>query len=381
MSEKQTARNFSFVVLGRIVNVALQAIFYFVFAALLGPESFGKLSYLIAIGGTASVISQFGLSASVVVYHGKGDKLLVNQINVFALIATGVAAVILIPFDIGSALIAFSLSYFIMNQHNLLGMKRYKTYFIDSLIKGISILALPVLLYFFFDLPGILIGMAIGNFIGGTHFIKSLSRQTNSFREFRNNLNVIIHNFGVTISSGLPKWADKLLIMPLFGFTFVGIYQFNLQVLLGLEIFPLALQSFLLSEESSGRKHRKLVYLSIIIIIVMVIVVVTISPMVIKEIFPEYIEGILSLQIMIFALIPTAISAVFIAKLQASKSTKIGYTAIVRLGSLLPLIVIFGTMWGLVGLSLSLVISIVLNTIFLVYLYQKSQIKGSNSIV
>jgi len=381
MSEKQTARNFSFVALGRIVNTALQAIFYFVFAALLGPESFGILSFLIAVGGTASVISRFGLPASVVVYHGKGDKLLVNQINVFALITTGVAAVILITFDIGSALIAFSLSYFVMNQHNLLGMKRYKTYFIDSLIKGISILALPVLLYFFFDLPGILIGMAIGNFIGGTHLIKSLSRQTNSFREFKNNFKVIIHNFGASISSALPKWADKLLIMPLFGFAFVGIYQFNLQVLLGLEIFPIALRGFLLAEESSGRKHKKLVYLSIIITIVMVIAVVTISPMVIKEIFPEYIEGILSLQIMTFALIPTTISSVLTAKLQASESTKIGYTAILRLGSLLVLIVILGTIWGLVGLALSVLISIVLNTIFLVYLYQKSQIKGSNSMV
>lgn len=373
MSEKQTARNFSFVVLGRIVNVALQAIFYFVFAALLGPESFGKVSFLIAIGGTASIISQFGLNASVVVYHGKGDKLLVNQINVFSLIATGIAAVILIPFDIGSALIAFSLSYFIMNQHNLLGMKRYKTYFIDSLIKGISILALPVLLYFFFDLPGILIGMAIGNFIGGTHFIKLLSRHTNSFIEFRNNLKVIIHNFGVTISTGLPKWADKLLIMPLFGFTFVGIYQFNFQVLLGLEIFPLALQSFLLSEESSGRSHRKLTYLSIIITVMIVITVIAISPIVINEFFPKYVEGIQSLQIMILALIPTAISAVFIAKLQASKSTKIGYSALVRLPSLLVLIVILGNMWGLVGLSLSVVISIVLHTIFIVYLYKTSK--------
>jgi len=373
MSEKQTARNFSFVVLGRIVNVALQAIFYFVFAALLGPESFGKLSFLIAIGGTASVISRFGLNASVVVYHGKGDKLLVNQINVFALIASGVAAVILIPFDIGSALIAFSLSYFIMNQHNLLGMKRYKTYFIDSLIKGISILALPVLLYFFFDLPGILIGMAIGNFIGGTHLIKSLSRQINSFREFRNNLKVIIHNFGVTISSGLPKWADKLLIMPLFGFTFVGIYQFNLQILLGLEIFPLALQSFLLSEESSGRSHRKLTYISIIITVMIVITVIAISPIVINEFFPKYVEGIQSLQIMILALIPTVISAVITAKLQANKSTKIGYSALVRLPSLLVLIVILGNMWGLVGLSLSVTISIVLHTIFLVYLYQTSK--------
>ena len=48
------------------------------------------------------------------------------------------------------------------------------------------------------------------------------------------------------------------MIAPLLGFTSLGIYQFNIQILFGLELIPIAIHSFLLSEESSGKKHKKI---------------------------------------------------------------------------------------------------------------------------
>ena len=50
-------RKFSFVMMGRIISAGLQALFYLMFAAILDPQSYGNLSYLIALAGTFSIIS------------------------------------------------------------------------------------------------------------------------------------------------------------------------------------------------------------------------------------------------------------------------------------------------------------------------------------
>ena len=355
-----------------MLTAGFQAVFYLIFAAILGPESFGQMVYLIALAGTVSVLSRFGLDTSVVVYRGKNDHQLSNQINVLAVISTTAAASILLLIDMTAAVLCFALSYFLMNQQNLLGLKKYKKFMHVSLIKGLGIIVIPLLLYSFLDLPGILLGMAIGNFLGSTDFLKSLNRKVQSFDKIKSNYKVLVNNFGLGISR-LSRWADKLLIMPLLGSAFVGIYQFNLQILFGLEVFPIALYSFLLSEESSGRSHKKITQMLILLSVILVVAVIILSPIFINQFFPLYSEGIFSLQIMIISLIPLSFIAVLNAKLQAKESTKIGYAGIIRLGTLLVLIFVLGDWLGLVGLSLAILISVILNCIFLVVLYYKTK--------
>jgi len=368
MSIKKDLQNLSFITIGRMLNAGLQAVFYFIFAAILGPESFGQMTYLIALAGTVSVFSRFGLDTSVMVYRGKNDHQLSNQINVLAVISTTAAAAILLLIDITAAVLCFALSYFIMSQQNLLGLKKYKKFMRVSLIKGLAVIAITLLLYSLLDLPGILLGMAIGNFLGSFDLLKSLNRKVQSFGKIKSNYKVLVNNFGVSISR-LARWADKLLIMPLLGSAYVGIYQFNLQILLGLEIFPLALYSFLLSEESAGRSHKKITQMLILFSVIVTMSVIILSPIFVNQFFPDYSEGIFSLQIIIISLIPLSFIAILDAKLQAKESTKIGYAGIIRLGSLLGLIFVLGDWLGLVGLSLAVLISVILNCIFLVVLY------------
>ena len=71
MNDKKSLRNISFVTIGNAVSTGLQAIFYLLIATLLEPELFGEMSYLIAIAGTFSLFSRFGLNQSVTVYQSK----------------------------------------------------------------------------------------------------------------------------------------------------------------------------------------------------------------------------------------------------------------------------------------------------------------------
>jgi len=366
-------KNFSFVAFGRIIGTGLQAGFYLIFAMLLEPEGYGQMSYIIALAGTFSIVARFGLSHTVVVYQAKENLIAANQANVLALISTSVAAVILIPINIFAALLCLALSFFIMNQQNLLGLKKYNKFFWIGLSRGVLIISLPVLLYFVLEIPGILIGMAISNFLLSFNFLKSLNSKIESFSHLRKDFKILIHNFGVDSSQNLSRWIDKLLIVPLFGFAFTGLYQFNLQILFFLTLLPLSLHSFLLSEESSGRTHKKIMYFVLLFSVLLVMIVIVLSESFIPQFFPKFVEGIPSLQILIISLIPLSFTAILNAKLQAKQSTKVGFVAIARIVPLLVLIGILGNFYGLVGLSLAVLFSTIIESSFLFVLFLKSK--------
>jgi len=370
MEQNKAFKNFSNISAGALVAVILQAIFYLLFAALLGPESYGQLNVIIALAGTFATISRLGLNKTLQVYRAKKNSKLSDQINTLFVISTSAAALILVPIDIFAAVLCMGFSFFAMNQHQLLGFKQYKKYMVYSIIKNVTILVIPILLYFVLEIPGIVLGMAVSNLLASTPFFREL--KISKFSDLKNHYKVIIHNFGVD-QSNLVFAVDKLLIAFLFGYLTVGIYQFNLQILFALGALPGVLHLFLLSEESSGDTHKKISYLVIFGSIVLAVTAIVLSPIFVNEFFPKYSEGIFSLQILVLAVIPMSISAIFSAKLMAKESTRIGFSSLVLIGTTLVLMALLGQLYGLVGLSLAILSSNIILTFFLYILYLKQK--------
>lgn len=370
MKYNKSLTNFSYIGIGRIISIGLQALFYFILAALLEPESYGELSVIVALAGTFSVISTLGLNVSLQVYVAKKNSVLSDQINTLFVISTTIAGLILLPINPIAALLCVSMSLFSMNQFNLMGLKQYKNFMLNALLKSSTYVIIPLLLYFVLEIPGIVLGMAISNLIASIPFFKTL--RLKKFFELKNYYTVLVHNFGIWIGGALPFTVDKLLIAPLFGLFIVGVYQFNLQVFFALGILPGVLGSYLVSEESSGFTHKKISNLVILGSIILAAIAIIAAPYFVNIFFPKYSDGILGLQVLVIAIIPQAISSVFGAKLLAKESTKIGYSAIVQVGSLLLLIALLGNLYGLVGLALAVLISQAANTLFLYLLYKKS---------
>jgi len=373
--------NFSYVALGRIIASAMLAIFFLIFATILEPTNFGKLGYLIALAGTFSVVSRFGLPQTVVVYLAKEKKLLSDQVNFLAVILACAATIILLFINQYAAFLCLAISFFILYQHNLLGVKKYKRFLKSAILRIalISIISFP--LYFVLDIQGILLGMALGTIISSVWLVKSINLRIKSFQLLKNNYKILINNFGIDASTSLIRTLDRLLIGIIFGFLLNGIYIFNMQILFVLEILPRILYLFLLSEESSGKKHKKINYFVVLVSGVITIIVIIFAPFIIEQFFPKYSDGIIGLQILVFSLIPISISSIITAKLQAAESTKVGYSAIVSIGSLLVLIGLLGNVYGIVGLSLAVVVSSILTTIFLYCLYRnfnKDQVMRNN---
>lgn len=364
-------KNFSFMTIGQVIATAFHALFYLIFATILDPEVYGEVVYWIAIAGFVSTISRFGMPYSVTVYQAKEKISLVKQVNSFVIISSSIAAIILIPFNIFAAFFSLGLSLFYMNQHNLLGLKKYKNLVITVITRSILFLGLPILFYFLIEIPGILIGLAIANIIPSFTYFKFLSKTLNSFHEFRQNFKVLIHNFGVDLSNSLPGTIDKLLIVPILGFTIVGYYQFNLQILTALSILPALLHGFILTEEASKKTYNKVIYLVILISIILTFVTIFSAPYIIEHYFTKFAEGIFSLQILSLSLIPLSLAYVLNAKLQAQESTTVGYSLLVRIGSLVGLILLLGTFFDLFGLSLAVLFSNLFYAGFLGLLFYK----------
>ena len=185
MNRGYSFKNFSYISFGRIIATGLQAIFYLIFALLLSTEQYGQMSYLIAIAGTFSVIFRFGLPHTISVYQAKKDQVTSNQVNTLAIITTSIGSIILLFIDPLSAILSLSISFLMMNLYNLLGLKNYKKHALVDIIKSVLVIILPIILFFILEIPGILLGIAISNFLGSFHFLKKINFKIQGFNKIR----------------------------------------------------------------------------------------------------------------------------------------------------------------------------------------------------
>jgi len=370
MTQNNSFKNFSYISIGKITETIFLGIFYVSLASLLDPEEYGQLSLIIALAGTFSIISRFGFNFSIQVFQSKKNLVLVSSINTLFLVSTLVATIILITIDIYAAMLCLGLSFFVMNYHWILGQRQYKKFLWINVLKSALIIAIPLPMYFFLDIPGIILGMAIATLIPSFHYLKGL--KLSWFVDMKQHYKTLIHNFGVDVASTLPIMIDKLIISSLLGLYVVGIYQLNLQILLALSVIPSSLASYLISEESSGFTHERFSLIVVLGSIGIVILGIFLAPFIINEYFPKYSEGIIGLQILLITIIPQSIGSIFLAKLMSKESTKIGYLAVIKITSLIILLVYLGEPFGFIGLSIAVLFSSIFSAIFLFYLSRKS---------
>lgn len=369
MSEKPITGLF-FISISKIVPTAAMGLFFIIFATILDTETYGNLGYIFSLATTATIISRFGLHKSVLIYRIKNNELLVNQVNSLAILTMSVASIILIFINVAAAVLCIGLSLFLLYQHNMLGTRNYKRYMKNSLVRIILAFVFPFPLYFLYDINGILIGIALGNILGSLPFFKSFQFNFNSFKLLKNNYKFLLSNFGVDIAKNLARSVDKLFVGFIFGYSTLGLFYFNMQIIALMELLPSSLYLFLLSEESSGRKQNKISIFIIIISSLIALVAIIISPFIIKQFFPNFLDGILSFQILAVSILPLSISSVLYAKMQSAESTIVGSSGIIRISTLIIFIYILGTYLELTGISLAVLFSSTINLIFLVILYR-----------
>lgn len=351
----------AYVAIGNTVSAIMGTAFWLIIVHILNAEGYGILNYYLATGAMLSAVSILGLNTTVTVYLAKGSENIRYQANMAILITNSIIAMLLMTF-IGYfyiSLLLVGLSFFSMTIAELLGRRLYRRYSFIVMTERALQISLSLLLYFVMGLDGVIIGYAVSALIFSYRYFKSFSNFRFEIQILRPKLRFIMHSYCLGMSQTVTLYIDKILIAPLFGFTMLGLYQLGFQFLIFLAIIPVSLYQYLLPQESSGIQRRNIRLVGLAMSLLIAPIMFFVSPIIIKEFFPNFVESISATQIMSLGIIPITVTSLLNARLlgmQKSKPVFIG--ALIYVSSLSAMIFSLGSIMGILGLAFSVVFAL-----------------------
>ena len=132
-------------------------------------------------------------------------------------------------------------------------------------------------------------------------------------------------------------------------------------------IFSSIAFKFILPLDSAGRDTKGIKKYTIILSLIITILGITLSPIIIPEFFPEYVETIISVQILSISVFFGNLISIFSSKLLSEeKSKSILIANIISVGIIVIGFILLGPVLGIVGLSIVHVVAIAIESIILI---------------
>lgn len=361
-------RDLSSLAIANVTVSAIGGIFWFYMASLIGVESYGEVSYYIAISSMLGVVSTLGSGNTLIVYTAKGKKIQ-PQIFSISLISSIIISIIIffIFYNVGVSLYIVGYVIFGLASSEILGLKFYRMYSKYLITQRILMVTLSVGLYYIIGFDGIILGI-------GLSFFPYCYRIYQAFRETKLDFSLIkpirgfmVNSFFLDISRVFSGSADKLIIAPFFGFAILGNYQLGIQFLTLLLILPTVVYQYLLPQDASGIANKKLKKYTVIISCGLTVIGIFLAPIVVPFFFPQFTEAVEIIQIISLSMIPGSINLIYISKFLGMEKSKI-----VVIGSGIFIIVqvlgifLLGQSFGANGIAMALVLAASSESVYLV---------------
>jgi O-antigen/teichoic acid export membrane protein len=351
-----------------ILSKAIASIFWFYIASLLEPSSYGEITYVFSIAGVTSAFALLGSSNTVTIYVAK--KIPIESTLYFITLLSGIASSIvlfLIFFDIGLIFLNIGILIFSLVISELLGNQLYKIYGKSVIIQKILMVIIAISFYHIFGEEYIVLGIALSYFPFLFYVFKTFSNVKINFSLLKKKSNFLISNYAQTLSGAFASSLDKIIIVPLFGFTMLGNYSLGLQFLVLLIILPEIARKYLMAQESNGVVNRKLKFLIIMSSIILAILGIFAGPPVMSYFFPKFIEAQDVIRIVSISVIPTTIMMIYHTKfLGMEQGRHVLITSLSRTISQIILIIILGSIYGINGIAGAFVIASTISAIYAV---------------
>jgi len=362
-------RGLALIGIADVISNLISGLFWIYLASLIGDESYGKLSYSLALCGIASTISLIGASNTITVYASKNNEI-VSSLYLISLII-GVVVTMLVFFIVDS----YEISVYVLSSiifglavAEILGRRLYKEYLILAIIQKILMVCLSIVLYYSIGINGVILGLGVSFLPYSIIAIRVLRRPKIQLTSLRRHVGFIINNFIISLSGLLNSSMDKMIIGPLFGFVVLGNYQLALQFLVIFQTMPIVVYKYILSHGNLGDFNRKLKKITVLISIGIAITGITLSPTLVPVFFSKFSHLINLLQILSVSLIPISVSYIYGSHLLANEKSKV-----VLIGTILFFIsyVILLYILGVVlkqytiGIAISYVVSTIIQSLFL----------------
>jgi len=351
-------QNISALGIADLGTAVIGGVFWLVIATLIDPEEYGQINYLLSIVGISFSICLIGIRETIIVYTAKK-----NPITPTIFIITGFSG--LVGFvalgGIFSRLdISFLLLGYIINDLSLgyfLGLKSYKTYSKFVLVQKVSSFGLGIIFVLIFGYEGLIAALALSY----AHFVfiyfKVLRKEKINFSLLKNS-KFFVENYVMNVSSSFRSHLDKIILLPIVGFTIIGNYALALQVFAIMMAFPRLVFKYILPEDTDGNENKNLKIFTIIFGIVMALSGYFLSPIIIPVIFPKFLEAITIIQIISFAAIPSSINQIQTSKLLSKeKSRSVLISRLFGLSTMITLLVILTPTMQEIGISIAFLAS------------------------
>ena len=349
------------------VGAAIAAVFWLYIASELGPESYGELTFFLSIAALISGIALFGSHHTILVLTGKKVDIHAT-IYLITMLANVVGSIIifLLFFNLGISLVIIGYSLFALVTSDLLGRKLYKSYSKYIITQKILLGVFGIGFYYLIGENGILIGIGLSYSHLIIRIIKSIKNSKINFNLIKEKKKFILNNWAVTISGLVHGSIDKLVIGSFIGFGILGNYSLGLQFYSLLNLLPAMTVKYFIGQDISGIPNKKLKKIVVLISIGIAILGSTIGPTIVSYVFPKFTESENIIRIISWTLVPATIQATYyFPKLWTAEKNNIVLitTAIVASTQIIGILVL-GTPFGAIGISIVMVLSNVLGLIF-----------------
>jgi len=360
---------------GDITGVILASIFWFYLASVIEPHEYGEIHFFLSMATIGSSIALFGTQNSITVLTAKGYKIQ-SGLNIISLGISSITSLFLIIFfqriDIGIIVIAFVINTLAIG--DLLGKKQFFKYSQYNILQKVLTLVLGIGFFYAFGPSGIIYALAISYAGYLIRIIKTFQEIPINFKLIKEKSNFLSHNYIMYLAGSFGGQLDKIVVLPLLGSAVLGNYTLALQVITVFTMFTTILFKFLLPQESSGIQNKFLIQIVIIISIIVSVLGIFLSPLVIPNFFPKYVDVGVAIQIMSLSIIPITISTICTSRLLSKEKSKL-----VLVGNILTVIITMlgiltlGSMYGTMGIAMTFVLTSILEAAYLGLAVKKYQ--------
>ncbi len=362
----EEVRGLGLIGFGDITGMIISSIFWFYLASVIEPHEYGDIHFFLSMATIGSSIALFGTQDSITVLTAKGHKIQ-SGLNIISLGISSITSLCLIIFfqriDVGIIAIAFVINT--LSIGDLLGKKQFFKYSQYNILQKILTLVLGIGFFYAFGPSGIIYALAISYAGYLIRIIKTFQEIPINFKLIKEKSNFLSHNYIMYLAGSFGSQLDKIIVVPLLGSAVLGNYSLALQVITVFTMFTTILFKFLLTQESSGIQNRSLIQIVIIISAIISVLGVFLSPLVIPNFFPKYVDAGVAIQIMSLSIIPTTITTICTSRLLSKEKSKL-----VLIGNIIGLIIIIlgililGSMYGTMGIAMSFVLASILKSLY-----------------
>ena len=185
-STRRKFLDISYIGVADIAATAIATVFWLYMAAVLGPEKYGEITYLLSIAALVSGLSVFGSNHTMLVISAKKIKIHATIYALSLVIGTvGSMVVFLLFLNAGVSLVIMGYLVFMLVTSDLLGRKLYKKYSKNVLVQKALLVVLGIGLYYVLGETGMLIGIGLSHMPVVIEIVREFKRSRIDFAAFK----------------------------------------------------------------------------------------------------------------------------------------------------------------------------------------------------